>query len=105
MPLAQVRALLVQHLAKRPDHLAALAPDAPKEVRDAFTQWAQEHHRLRIQEAMAESADENVWRDPAGNIVPTPYWGKAKDGPSVIIGKNRAQRDAATRKKLAKNDE
>ena len=68
--LSTLRAQLAAHEATRPDHLKATALDAPKHLQDEWSAWCDRKGHLKTQITMAESTEENVWRDPAGNVVP-----------------------------------
>ncbi len=88
--LAEIRAKLAECLAKRPDHLAALHPLAPKTLRDEFATWSKEHQRLRTLEGMALTAERSGWKDANGNPVKPAYWGKGEVEKGVRWRKGKA---------------
>jgi hypothetical protein len=74
MTSAEIQTLLTVHQATRPDHLKALAPDAPKHLRDAFVAWRDHRDHLRTQLGMALSEEQSRWHDQDGNPVVPIFW-------------------------------
>lgn len=60
--LSELRANLARHQKCRPNHLEALDPNAPPEVREKWSIWCAKKRELKmlIQEALDEDA--NHWR-------------------------------------------
>ena len=69
-----IRAQLAAHQLKRPDHLKAMHPDAPRFVRAAFSEWVTERDHLRTMLDRAIVAEESVWRDEQGNVITPARW-------------------------------
>lgn len=77
---------LDEHLARRPDHLKALHPNAPKALRDDFSIWCAQHERLKAVLSMAKSAATAGWRDQEGNRTnPLPWAPGPGQTPSRIV--------------------
>jgi hypothetical protein len=94
-PLSDLLAQLAAHEAARPDHLAATAPDAPQHLRDAWLAWCETKGHLDTKIAMAKSAENNVWRDADGNVVPGITWrGGLRDLDRALVKKAMEKKKA-----------
>jgi hypothetical protein len=72
----ELRTLITKHSALRPDALVCLHPAATRGMRTLFTQWNDEHSRLKTLLIMAISTEANQWRDLSGQpITPLPWGG------------------------------
>lgn len=74
MTSADIRDLLREHEAQRPDHLKCLHPEAPYHLRRLFSRWCDHKNWLETQLAMALHAEENHWTDVGGNVVVPAPW-------------------------------
>lgn len=71
---AALRAALAAHELRRPDHLAAMHPQAPAYLRNEWSEWCDRKAHLTTQLHIAESRESNVWRDANGNPVQLEAW-------------------------------
>jgi len=117
---SEIRSLIEQHRAARPDHLACLHPLATREMRATFTCWSNEMERLKTLLGMALAAEAHGWRDAAGSpVAPTEWAGHAdihnlktlaekhqrKGGPGRPRSENPSQEALRCRERRAKKRE
>ena len=64
--IAELKAQLDAHKAKRPDHLLAMSPNAPTTVRQDWQAWCREKWRLESALETARYRQRSAWKTPSG---------------------------------------
>lgn len=105
LPSFELRLLLEQHKAARPDHQVCLHPDAPPAMRALFVAWRDRKEKLETQLGIAVATEKNVWRDVTNQrpVQPAPWGGGLSDLRRMQGMQNRKrahEREAAEAKLL-----
>lgn len=84
--VAKAQAALDAHKAKRPDHLKALHPDAPKALRDEFHEWMKDNDILKANLEAAKVAATAKWVSITPTEQPKQFQGRTHED-HVACGK------------------